>query len=208
MGLLAGCAVFAVIGAGACLLAWTAGPQSRRRGKAAIALVVVLVAARDFGTFAGAAWLRESQVQAFVMSSGSMAPTLQLGDKVLVYKADRRPRHGDIVAYRKPSDPQTTYCHRVVAVENETVEFKDGGIYVNGELLRDGPFAHREYVSYDDGLAATGKPYNVPAGNFFVAGDNSARSLDSRFQGPIPNENLIGKARKKYWPVLQAGPLE
>jgi signal peptidase I len=138
----------------------------------------------------------------------AMEPTLEGDDRILVRKAGKYiPKRGDIIVFRSPEDPAIPYVKRVVAFQGESVEIKNGHVYINGDILKVSPFRKIGYVSEGD-LGTEGNPYIVASNSFFVLGDNSGNSLDSRHFGPIPQADLVGRAYKIYWPLHRIGPIE
>ncbi len=154
-------------------------------------------------------------VQAYKIPSGSMIPTLLVGDKLFVNKFIYRfhpPQEGDIVVFRFPdpdkSHPKKDYIKRLVASENETVEIRDGKIYVNDKVLDD-PKTFGKFYYYNHGpYADPGQKTLIPKDSYFVLGDNSANSTDSRFWGFVPKKNMIGKAFVRWWPPSRLGLLK
>jgi signal peptidase I len=108
-----------------------------------------------------------------------------------------------------PHDQRTRYVKRLVAVEGETVLIKDGSVYVDGQKLQ-GPRFQRTYTS-DDSRMRFGidpsKPTVVPKGMWFVLGDNSADSWDSRFWGFVDRKDFIGEPYLRVWPLARFGPM-
>ena len=108
----------------------------------------------------------------------------------------------------------SVWVKRVAAVAGETIEVKRDGVYVNGQRVLGGMLGkHRDIQAQrpaSDGRmwAQEGSPFEVPRGHVFVLGDNIDRSFDSRFFGPVPMEDIVGKAYKRYWPLDRAGPIE
>ncbi len=159
--------------------------------------------------------IRTFVVQAFKIPTGSMRPTLMEGDRILVNKflygaevpftgrrlpAVRAPRRGDIIVFRSPDDDHRDFIKRLVAVEGETVEIKEFQLWVNGRLVTDPPvFRERSYYNRGD-YGKAGLSIRVPAGHYFVLGDNSSSSRDSRYWGFLPKDHLVGKAMVIYWP--------
>lgn len=142
--------------------------------------------------------------------SGSMLPTLQLQDRILVEKL--RPRlgrelpAGTIVVFHPPAalvasgyDPDAALIKRVVARPGDRVEVRDGRLWRNGEPLD--PDWTAEPIDY--GLA----PYTVPEDHLLVLGDNRNASLDSHVWGPLPRSEVIGTAVWRYWPPQRFGPI-
>jgi signal peptidase I len=155
-------------------------------------------------------------VRPYKMPSRAMAPTLLVGDHVMVdmlsfgaryrlWSFDRTlkrfppieaPRSGDIVVFTNPRDPAQEFMKRVVAVAGESVEMRDRQLYVDGEAVQE-PFA----VYRPGGTALSNRfgPLTVPPGQVFLMGDNRDESYDSRSWGPIPTERITGLVRAVYW---------
>jgi signal peptidase I len=109
------------------------------------------------------------------------------------------PERGDIVVFDPPNDDDKPYIKRVIATAGETVEFRDGSVLINGIKI-DEPYIRNGITDCQDCPAVV-----VPEGNVFVLGDNRKNSSDSRIFGPVPIENIIGKAIVTYWPVEEVG---
>jgi len=139
-------------------------------------------------------------VTAVRISGVAMQPTLSEGDILLVNKWNKSNlRRGDIIVYDDVDNPKMKYIKRVVAFEGETVEIKQGKVFINGSPLEDEAFKEIVYVSMGE-YGISGKPYIVPASSLFVLGDNSRNSLDSRMEGAIPKSSVFGKAYSVIWP--------
>ncbi len=154
--------------------------------------------------------IRTYVVQAFKIPSGSMRPTLMEGDKLFVNKFIYRFKpiqRGDIIVFKYPEEPKKDFIKRLVAFEDETVEIKDGKIIVNGKVLDD-PEAFGKFYYYNhDPFGGPNEKIKVPKASFYVLGDNSANSTDSRFWGFVPKKNIIGKAIFRWWPLNRLGKL-
>ncbi|MCM8783019.1 MAG: signal peptidase I [Candidatus Omnitrophica bacterium] len=159
--------------------------------------------------------IRTFVVQAFKIPTGSMQPTLLVGDHILVNKfiyglripfsgkrihipGLRSPRRGEVVVFIYPEEPKKDFIKRLVAFEGERVRIKDGRIYINGSPLEEGVFARIYY--YNRGIYGNTEEVIVPKGCYYVLGDNSSSSQDSRYWGFVPDKNLLGKAFLIYWP--------
>jgi signal peptidase I len=187
-------------------------------------LIVVIALALAFG------------IQAFVVKpyripSQSMVPTLVIGQRVLVDRLGNdfeNPHIGEIVVFHPPEGavtqdppcgvsvtvaqicPEPTpqeatvnFIKRVVAGPGDTISVKDGHVILNGKLQKE-PFA----AACDGGTGCNfPTPITVPAGHWFMMGDNRGQSDDSRFWGPIPKKWIIGDAFATYWPVKRIGGL-
>ena len=147
--------------------------------------------------------IRTFVVQAFKIPTGSMRPTLLEGDRLLVNKFIYRfkePGRGDIIVFRFPKDRKKDYIKRLIAKSGETVEIKNGNIYVDDQIVED-PFIIRSNTYYNkEPYGGINKKIKVPEKSFYVLGDNSASSRDSRYWGFVPQKNVIGKALFTYWP--------
>jgi signal peptidase I len=154
--------------------------------------------------------LRWAVVEPRWIPSGSMLPTLELQDRVLVEKV--RPKLGQplplgtIVVFHPPEallaagyDPKAALIKRVVGRSGDVVEVKGGQLYRNGEAVVEPWLA--EPMLYRFG------PVTVPNGNLLVLGDNRNASLDSHLWGPLPNQEVIGTALVRYWPWTRIGLL-
>ncbi len=163
-----------------------------------------------------ALFIRTFVVQAFKIPSGSMLPTLLIGDHLLVNKfiygiripfsgkiivpiAD--PEKGDVVVFKFPKDRSIDYIKRVVGTPGDTVEIKDKKIYINGSKVED-PHGHVNSANILSGSASPRDnfgPVLVPKDRIFVMGDNRDNSYDSRFWGFVDQKDILGKAFILYW---------
>ncbi len=152
--------------------------------------------------------IRTFIIQAFKIPSGSMRPTFLEGDKIFVNKYLYRfkpPQRGDIIVFKFPADPKKDFIKRLVAFEGETVEIRDGKVYVNGKVLDDpGSFGKFYYYNHEP-FGGPQEKIQVPPHSYYVLGDNSSNSTDSRFWGFVPEKNRIGKAVFRWWPLRRMG---
>lgn len=157
-----------------------------------------------------ALFIRTFVFQAFKIPTGSMEPNLLVGDHIVVNKFVYGPaasgngpfflptaeiERGDVIVFRAPEEPDKDFIKRVVAVGGDTVEVRDGIVYINDEAV-DEPFASHTttFGSHKDQ-----KPLLVPEGNYFCLGDNRDNSRDSRYWGTVPASLVKGKAMLVYW---------
>jgi len=171
------------------------------------AIVIALVLALFIRTFI---------VQAFKIPSGSMLPTLQIGDHLLVNKfiygiklpfsgkilvPIKNPAPGDIVVFKFPKNPKLDYIKRVIAVAGDTVEIRNKRIFVNGVLFQDkhGVFTDPRILPATAGPRDNFGPVKVPEHHIFVMGDNRDNSFDGRFWGFVDLKAVRGKALILYW---------
>lgn len=202
--------------------------------------------------------LRIFVIQAFRIPTGSMKDTLLIGDFLLVNKfiygvrtpdriplvdikipyfrlpAIREPRPGDIIVFKYPKDEKLDYIKRCIALAGQTVEIRDGTVYIDGKAEGESKFLKNAYDSEEQGgqrvdyyqiTKDNGKKYTiryweaenrsnrnfgpikVPQGHLFVMGDNRDNSSDSRFWGFLPRENVVGQALIIYFSWDREAPL-
>jgi signal peptidase I len=146
--------------------------------------------------------VRTFVVAAFKIPTGSMKPTLLEGDKIFVSKflyKFKSPQRGDVIVFKYPEDPKKDYVKRLIAFGDEKIEIKDGHVYVDGEQITD-PHIEQIYYRNSGIYGAKDSEIEIPEDSFFVLGDNSANSRDSRYWGFVPKKNLVGKAFLIWWP--------
>jgi len=140
--------------------------------------------------------LRHFFIAPFYIPSGSMEPTLQIGDHILVNRLDAYLgdfHRGDIIVFRYPLNPRVDFVKRLIAFGGETVALRNSRLYVDGRLIPE------KYLSPGTVYADFG-PVKVPPGDYFVLGDNRNNSDDSRVWGFLPEKDVIGKVILIYWP--------
>lgn len=194
-------------------------PAEQERGSFLHELPILFVVA-----LAVAIVLKTLVVQAFFIPSSSMEPTLEPGDRVLVQKVVYGPDRGDVIVF---SDPQgrpgpdrgivggfvhwlsstlgierpehEDFIKRVIGLPGETVELRDGRLFVEGVRIRE-PYLKGAVDTRDYG------PVKVPEGALFVLGDNRLNSNDSRFGlGFVPLDKVVGRAFAIVWPPSRVG---
>lgn len=200
--------------------------QPKSRTNSIVELVVIVLVAIGLAL----------AIQAFVVKpyripSGSMEPTLKVGQRVLVNRigmAINGPHVGEIVVFHPPKDAEQEVCgpsphmvspggaacampepesssvnfiKRIVAGPGDTLSIREGHAYRNGKLERD------SYIKPCGGGAECNfpTPIRIPAGHWFMMGDNRGESDDSRFWGPVPTGWVIGGAFATYWPPDRIG---
>jgi signal peptidase I len=147
-------------------------------------------------------------IQAFWIPSPSMEPTLDVGDRVLVNKLSYRfhdVNRGDVVVFERPPGASTgqngevkDLIKRVIALGGDTIEAKEGNVYVNGEQIDED---YLEPGTPTDNLPLT----TIPEGQLFVMGDNRTNSEDSRIFGPIDEDAIVGRAFIRVLPITDIG---
>lgn len=143
--------------------------------------------------------------QPFVVSGASMAPTFETGEYLIVDRATyhfEQPQRGDVVIFRYPSDPSKFFIKRIIGLPGETVELANG---VSSIVGTDG-----ERVSLDEPYLKTDRTDDhittrLSSDEYFVMGDNRGASSDSRTWGPVPRENIVGRALVRLLPPTHFG---
>ncbi|HAA27862.1 MAG TPA: signal peptidase I [Cyanobacteria bacterium UBA8553] len=152
--------------------------------------------------------IRTFVAQGVYVSSGSMLPTLEVNDRLMVDKLSyhwSNPARGDIVVFSptqelKRRNLKDTFIKRVIGLPGEKVEIKEGRVYVSDRLLPE------KYI--DEKLMYQWGPVTVPSNSYLVMGDNRDNSYDSRYWGFVPRDNILGKAVVRYWSPERLGQID
>jgi len=172
--------------------------------------------------------IRTFVAEARWIPSGSMEPTLHgtpnqwEADKIIVDKLKYRfsdPQRGDIVVFSPTEELQREQYHdafikRIIGLPGETLELRNGKVYINGKLLPESKYlAVGQTTSID--VCASGeqppylaKPEVIPQNSYLVLGDNRTSSYDARCWGVVPRKDIIGRAVFRFWPLNHIGLLE
>ena len=161
-------------------------------------------------------FVRTFVVQAFKIPSGSMEPNLLIGDHLLVNKFVAAPtltktedtllpieaiHRGDVIVFKHPKMPERDLIKRTIGLPGETIELRERRVYINGKPI-DEPYAHFLFKDTAEVAPADVRrnfgPVTVPAGQYFMMGDNRDNSEDSRYWGFLPREYIKGKALFLY----------
>ena len=165
-----------------------------------------------------ALFVRTFVFQAFKTPTGSMKPNLLVGDHLIVNKfifapavfglervlLPMRPiERGDIIVFKFPEEPERDFIKRVIGLPGDTLELRNQTVLINGQALTE-PYAHYLFPPAAEGqmegdLRRKYGPVTVPAGHFFMMGDNRDDSQDSRFWGFLPETYVKGRALFIYW---------
>ncbi|MBE9127890.1 MULTISPECIES: signal peptidase I [unclassified Coleofasciculus] len=152
--------------------------------------------------------IRSFVAEARYIPSGSMEPTLQINDRLIIDKLSynfRKPDRGDIVVF-SPTDElrkqnfKDAFIKRVIGLPGDTVEVKGGRVYVNDQALRENYI--EEEPNYYFG------PVKVPSDQYLVLGDNRNNSYDSHYWGYVPRDKIIGRAIVRFWPMNRVGEID
>ncbi len=175
--------------------------MTRGTGKKVINVVVIFCV---FTVSAIAALLMSCDFYKIPMSS--MSPTLQKGDHIIINRAIYsffKPSRGDLIIFDNPLNPRQIFVKRVIGLPGERLKILNGKVYVNSRVLttfeirRNIIYANRENWKY----GGSNQEIAIPPDAYFVMGDNSLESADSRLWGPISKESIRGKVYFIYWPI-------
>ena len=199
--------------------------KEKSAGSSFVELVVIVVVALGL-----ALGIQAFLVKPYRIPSGSMIPTLSIGQRVLVNRLGNRfnkPQIGEIVVFHPPAGSETNTCgdpnkkpdqacdkptaakasdnfiKRVVAGPGDKLSIRDGHVVLNGKLQKESFIRPCQIGSACDFTT----PITIPAGHWFMMGDNRGESDDSRFWGPVPRKWIIGGAFATYWPPKRIGLL-
>ena len=165
-------------------------------GREIVAWVKTLLSAAVYATLIVTFGFQVARVE-----GQSMAPTLANQDRLIVNKFTYlvgAPRPGDIVMMLYPKEPDKSFVKRVIAEPGDTVEIKDGRVYVNDVELAD-DFVDPNYRSHDDH-----ERLEVQPGYYYVLGDHRNNSSDSREWGEVPKKYIVGRVQLRWWPIVDA----
>ena len=188
-------------------------PRARKPNRWIVEVLVVVVIAIVIAFL-----LRTYVVATYSIPSGSMEPTLQVGDRIVVDKlsydlhgVDR----GNIIVFSTPpkedcaGPPVSDLVKRVIGLPGETISLSAGRVYINGHVLHEPwlPAAVRTetYPGPSQEPYALHNPYRVPQDDVYVMGDNRTFSCDSRYWGPVAESTIVGKVDLRIWPLSRLG---
>ncbi len=188
-------------------------PAGRRPARWIIELVVVVAVAVVIAVV-----LRTFVVATYSIPSGSMEPTLQIGDRIVVDKLSYH-LHGvdrsNIIVFSTPTTencagpPVADLVKRVIGLPGETISLSGGRVYINGHVLPEPwlPQATRTetFPGPTDQSFSLHHPYRIPADEVYVMGDNRTESCDSRYWGPVNESTIVGKVDVRIWPPSRLG---
>jgi signal peptidase I len=180
-------------------------PARKRRPARVVTEWVAIVAVALVLALAARQWV----FQTFSIPSESMVPALDIGDRIVVQKifwSWHDVKQGDIVVFSRP--PHDTQCtgpesedlvKRVIALPGQTIYSAFGKVFVDGRQLNESYLPKPDPLGRPIPGASARHPYHVPAGDFYVMGDNRAVSCDSRYWGPVQGSTIVGKVVMLLW---------
>ena len=147
--------------------------------------------------------IRAFFLQVFWIPSGSMEPSLDISDRIVVNKVRyyfRPPQRQEVVVFRQVGSIDETkkdLIKRLMGLPGETLQVKNGIIYTNGKAVVEKHPMNQDFANFG--------PVTIPADAYFVMGDNRPASADSRYWGFLPRKNIIGQAFLRIWPITKFG---
>ncbi len=152
--------------------------------------------------------IRTFIVQAFWIPSGSMIPTLEVGDRVLVAKFWHwffEPARGSLYVFRYPVDRERDFVKRVIAIPGDTVDIRGGVVFINGQPTEEPYVKNHDRFTLRPSNIFPEVPFTVPEGKYMMLGDNRSNSSDSRYWGLASKEDMRGPVFFRYWPPRRIG---
>lgn len=152
--------------------------------------------------------IRTFVAEARYIPSGSMQPTLQVDDRLIVDKVGyhfHAPQRGDIVVFSPTAKLQEqnyrdAFIKRIIGLPGEKVEVRNGRVYINDQPIKENYIAEAPSYNYP--------PQVVPEGQYLVLGDNRNNSYDSHYWGFVPRDKIIGRAVVRFWPPDRVGEIK
>jgi signal peptidase I len=149
--------------------------------------------------------IRTFVAEARFIPSDSMSPTLQRDDRLLINKLNyhfKSPQRGDLVVFNptkalREKNFKDAFIKRIIGIPGDTIAIQNGNVLINGKVAEESYIAEAPNYTYG--------PVTVPAGEYFVLGDNRNNAYDSHSWGFVPRQNIIGQATKRYWPPNRIG---
>ena len=183
----------------------TGGRAEWRGAVARAVLEVVVILLISFALVFGL--VRPVIAAPYRIPTPSMVPTLKIQDRLLVNKLAydlASPKRGDIALFEDPEGGEDPLIKRVVGTPGDTLQLRRGRLLLNEEPQNE-PYVERDPCKPGYPKTCSFGPVTVPKGHYFMMGDNRTNSKDSRFFGPVPEEDVIGEALLRFWPPGRAG---
>jgi signal peptidase I len=166
--------------------------------------------------------IRTFVAEARYIPSGSMLPTLEINDRLIVDKVSYRfsqPQRGDIVVFNVPDGlkaelkqenekedvENVAFIKRIIGLPGDRVQTKQGKVYVNGKLIAENYILEPAREDWNTSQFNTDGSEKIPEGQYLVLGDNRNNSRDSHYWGFLPHSKILGKAVVRFWPIDRAG---
>ncbi len=144
-------------------------------------------------------------IQPFYVQGSSMEPNFYTSEYLIVDEISYRfeePERGDVVVFKYPKNPQEYFIKRVIGLPGDSIEFKDGKIFIYNDIYKDGVVLDEKYLPSNRETYSNGRNELVKLGSneFFMLGDNRNSSKDSRVFGPVKRDLIVGRVMLRAWP--------
>ncbi|MDI6606125.1 MAG: signal peptidase I [Candidatus Omnitrophota bacterium] len=207
--------IFVIVDSYFCAKAYNKANRLKREispiKRISLIVAIVLVVSIFNPSHAVPLYIKANIVQAIKVPDMAMAPTLVRGDTIFVDKSvykKANPARADVVIFKKPDKFGNTYIARVMGLPGETVELREGRVLINGAALHEPQVISKIYYDNRGTKGQEGSLIKVPDGSYFILGDNSVSSKDSRFFGCIAKGSIIGRAYKVFLPLDRSGAIK
>jgi signal peptidase I len=158
--------------------------------------------------------IRTFVAEARYIPSGSMLPTLQINDRLIIDKISynfSNPKRGDIVVFNPTAALEQqkfkdAFIKRVIGLPGDRVDVRNGKVFINGKVLKEKYID--EAPKYNWSSTELTPDGIVPPGHYLVLGDNRNNSYDSHYWGFVPKDKIVGKAIVRFWPIDRAGGID
>ncbi len=152
--------------------------------------------------------IRSFVAEARYIPSGSMLPTLQINDRLIIDKISynfHNPERGDVIVFNptdalKQQNFKDAFIKRLIGLPGDQVEVKEGKVYINNQALKENYIEDKPNYNFG--------PVTVPPNQFLVLGDNRNNSYDSHYWGFVPRDRIIGRAVVRFWPLNRVGEID
>lgn len=143
--------------------------------------------------------------QPFLVQGSSMEPNFYRGDYLIVDELSyriREPKRGEVIVFKYPGNPRLRFIKRIIGLPGEDIKIENGQILINGKILDESNYLSKETIT--DGFFRI----KLKENEYFVLGDNRMASSDSRRWGPLPKNNIVGRALFRAWPFSALAKIE
>ena len=145
------------------------------------------------------------------VKGSSMYDNFHDGEYLLTDKVSYRfgqPQKDDVIVFKAPQNEDYDYIKRIIALPGDRIKIAGGQVFVNDQLDNESGYLDGRITTHAGLYAKEGQTLTVPAGEYFVMGDNRNNSSDSREWGPVPQLNIVGRAWMRYWPINHLGVVD
>jgi signal peptidase I len=188
--------------------AYSQAPVRRETTQGKIIGILIAALLAPIGSIFLAFSIRAFVAEARFIPADSMLPTLRIDDRLIIDKLSYRfksPQRGDLIVFNPTKALQEqnfkdAFIKRIIGVPGDTIAIQNGKLLLNGKVTPESYVLEKANYTYG--------PAIVPAGEYFVLGDNRNNSYDSHYWGFVPRDKIIGQATKRFWPIGRAGSLK